>query len=34
MANGPEFFQTRMGQVFFEGTIPKLARAIESLAES
>ena len=28
---GPQFFQTRMGQTFYEGTMPKLARAVEAL---
>jgi len=30
---GPEFFQTRMGQTFYEGTVPKMARAIEDVAK-
>jgi hypothetical protein len=29
---GPEFFQTRMGQVFYEHTMPNIAKAIEHLA--
>lgn len=28
-----EFFQTRMGQQFFESTMPRLTRALEQLAE-
>lgn len=32
--SGPQFFQTRMGQVFFEGTMPRLYRAIESLVDA
>lgn len=28
----PEFFQTVMGQRFYEGTMPKLARAAERIA--
>lgn len=31
--SGPQFFQTRMGQAFFEGTMPRLARAIDRVAE-
>jgi hypothetical protein len=30
---GPEFFQTRMGQKFFESDVPRIARALESIAE-
>ena len=30
--SGPEFFQTRMGQTFYEGTMPKIAKALERLA--
>lgn len=29
--NGPEFFQTVMGQRFYEGTVPKIARSLERL---
>jgi hypothetical protein len=32
MSNGPEFFQTGMGRTFYEGTMPKIARALERLA--
>ena len=32
--NGPSFFQTRMGQTFFEGTVPRLYRAIDRLADA
>ena len=28
---GPEFFQTRMGQRFFEATAPKVAEQLERL---
>ena len=28
---GPEFFQTRMGQVFYEGTMPALVRELTKL---
>lgn len=31
---GPEFFQTRMGQMFFEGTIPKIIRSLERIANA
>lgn len=27
-----EFFQTRMGQIFYEGMVPRLVRAVERLA--
>ena len=27
-----KFFQTRMGQEFFQGTIPKIVRALETIA--
>lgn len=30
---GPEFFQTGMGKVFFEATMPNLARAMQAIAE-
>jgi hypothetical protein len=32
MGNGPEFFQTRMGQQYYEQTLPNLVKAIEHLA--
>lgn len=32
--SGPQFFQTRMGQTFFEGTVPRLYRAIDRLADA
>lgn len=31
---GPEFWQTRMGQVFFEGTMPALVRELKKLNEN
>jgi hypothetical protein len=31
---GPEFFQTRMGQTFFEGTMPRMSDRIERLAKA
>ena len=30
---GPEFFQTRMGAQFFQGTLPSLVRSIDKLTE-
>lgn len=30
--SGPEFFQTGMGKTFFEGTLPRMVRAIERVA--
>ena len=30
---GPEFFQTRMGQKFFEATAPRIAVALEDIAK-
>ena len=32
MMAGPEFFQTRMGQTFYEGTLPRLVKALEEIA--
>lgn len=34
MSNGPEFFQTKMGHQFYDGTMPRLAKAAESIADS
>lgn len=31
--SGPEFFQTRMGQKFYEATAPAIARALEGIHE-
>jgi len=31
--SGPEFFQTGMGRIFFEGTMPRLYRAIDRVAD-
>lgn len=31
---GPEFFQTIMGQRFYEGTVPKLIGVIERVADA
>lgn len=31
---GPEFFQTRMGQKFYEGTMPRIAYNMEKLIEN
>ena len=29
---GPEFFQTRTGQIFYQGTMPRIAKALERIA--
>jgi uncharacterized protein (DUF2164 family) len=29
----PEFFQTRMGHQFYNGTMPRIAKALEAIAE-
>lgn len=34
MSNGPEFFQTRMGQSFYEGRVPAIAKALERIASA
>ena len=31
---GPEFFQTRMGARFYEGTMPKIAEQLERLNDN
>lgn len=31
--SGPQFFQTRMGQQFFEVTVPRIAEALGKIAE-
>jgi len=28
----PEFFQTMMGRQFYEGTVPRIAKALEDIA--
>src|SRR5262245_36823871 len=33
MSDGPKFFQTRMGQQFYDGTMPRLVRAIERVVD-
>lgn len=30
----PEFFQTGMGQKFFEGTVPRIVKALERIADA
>lgn len=30
----PEFFQTHMGHKFYEGHVPRIAKALESIAAS
>lgn len=32
MGHGPEFFQTVMGHQFYDGTMPKIAKALERIA--
>ena len=32
--HGPQFFQTAMGRTFFEGTVPRLYRAVDRLADA
>jgi len=32
--SGPEFFQTRMGARFYEGTMPKIAEQLERLNDN
>jgi len=32
-ANGPEFHQTQMGHDFFRGTMPKLVKVLERIAD-
>ena len=29
---GPSFFQTIMGHTFYEGTVPRIAKALERIA--
>jgi hypothetical protein len=29
---GPHFFQTRMGQTFYEGTVPRIAKSLATIA--
>ena len=29
----PDFFQTRMGHAFYNGTMPRIAKALEKIAE-
>ena len=31
---GPEFFQTKMGQRFYQSTMPRIAEALEKLANN
>lgn len=30
---GPEFFQTRMGQKFYEADVPRIVKSLERIAE-
>lgn len=34
MSNGPQFFQTRMGQDFFQGLMPRISRSLSAISES
>lgn len=31
--SGPEFFQTRMGQKFYEADVPRIVEALQSIAK-
>ena len=31
---GPEFFQTIMGRQFYDGTLPRIAKALERIADA
>lgn len=31
---GPEFWQTIMGRQFFDGTVPRIAKALERIADA
>lgn len=31
---GPQFFETRMGHISYEGHVPRLVKALESIAAS
>jgi len=32
VSNGPGFWQTLMGRQYYEGTLPRIARALERIA--
>ena len=32
--SGPSFFQTIMGRAYYEGTLPRIARALERIADA
>ena len=32
--SGPEFFQTRMGQKFYEADVPRMIKALERIADA
>jgi hypothetical protein len=32
MSNGPQFFETRMGMKFYDGTMPRIAEALQDIA--
>lgn len=31
---GPQFFETNMGRTFYDGTLPRLVKAIDRLAKA
>jgi hypothetical protein len=31
--SGPQFFETRMGQTYYQGTMPRIAKALEAIAK-
>jgi hypothetical protein len=32
--SGPSFFQTLMGRTYYEGTVPRLVKALERIADA
>lgn len=34
MTNGIQFFQTRMGRIYYEHTLPELVKALKGIAEN
>jgi hypothetical protein len=32
MSNGPQFFETKMGRQFYDGTMPRIATALDTIA--
>jgi hypothetical protein len=33
MSNGPQFFETGMGKKYYDGTMPRIAKALEEIAK-